>query len=261
MTDLQIVWPKQWMADDFAAAGCNVTHHSGFEVVEQRGPIWWTTEDAARSIVAGHEVWLQAPDFRDFTELPKGLLGREVRAVNLRSASNMHREAFVKPADCKIVGPEDCGRAMVANVATWAKECLDFGVNSSTVVLISDPISFDEEWRCWYDGTRVTEASLYLRDGVTWDEFPAEEIPLLLGAFAEVVGKEVKQPCTIDVGLVKGAPVLVELNPVWSSGIYTSDYWKIYQAILAGWEFARSGRGTKWEPELWLLEQARRRRL
>lgn len=257
MKNLQVVWPKQWIAKEFAKAGCEVVHHSGIEVVKQQGPIWWASELAARSMgEGGHEVFLTAPNWYDLVWLPQELLGRKIRPYQLAELVELEVDAFVKPADCKIVGPNDTGRAMVRNVRNWAEDCLAIGVYPQTVCLVQNPVVWTEEWRCWFDGTELVEASKYQDHGMTWDEWPIENLPYELLLLAEEVGRLIQQPCTIDVGyLDTGQPALVELNPVWSSGPYTSDFGRIYRAIRASFEWAKDGRGRRWEPEPWLLRR------
>lgn len=252
MNDLQVVWPKGWIAEEFERAGCAVSRHTGMDVVEQTGPIWWATEHATKSMAAGYRTTLTAPNGCFLAQLPKWAVNRNIRWSTPQREAQNSDVRFVKSANSKIVGPGDVGRAMVANVDDWVRACTALGVPGSTPIIISDPVIFSEEWRCWYDGMRVTEMSLYQKDGFIWDEWPVIDPPKEYRAFGEDIGKLVQEACTIDIGLIDGKLSVVEFNPVWSSGMYTSDFREIYQAIKGGYERAKIGQGTKWVPDPWL---------
>jgi hypothetical protein len=251
---LQVVWPKGWMADEFEKAGVAVTRHTGFDVVNQCGPIWWASELAAWSMREGNNTFLTAPNWYDFTSLPPDMLGRRMKPCRLDELVKYDKDFFVKPADIKIVGPNDTGRAMIRNARNWAEDCLAIGVYPETMCLIQDPVVWTEEWRFWFDGTRIVEGSQYQHQGLTWDEWARSDPPAELLDLAVQVGLIIAQPCTIDCGFLDtGQPALVEMNPVWSSGPYTSDFGKIFDAIAASYTYALEGKGRRWIPEPWLL--------
>lgn len=245
--DLQVVWPKGWLADDFERAGLTVSRHTGFEPVEQAGPIWWTTEDASRSIGAGHAVNLTAPNFEDFVYLGGLLLQRKVWAVPAAAAASfVGLQAFVKPADSKFVGTGNIGRATVANVSGWVDDCMNAGMSPKTVLLISDVRHFSEEWRFWTDGETVLDWSVYARDGETWDEWDAGTPEAHVASIAKAAVAKLGQPCCIDVGLTRNnTAVVVELNPVWSSGLYSAHPDRVFKALRA----ATEKRGRPWVPD------------
>lgn len=258
---LQVVWTKPWIADEFEAAGVPTIRHLGVDTVVQEGPIWWATEHAARSIAAGNETWLTAPNWYDFVALPRELLVRDVWATTIGMlAETTNLTAFVKSADSKIVGPGDIGRARVDVASRWADECMTaWQVPGDTPALVSEPVDWSEEWRVWTDGEHVLEMSLYQLNGDTWNEWPAEKPPAHVREFAERAVRAVDQPCVIDIGKISSLPnhplAIVELNPVWSSGPYTSDYAAIFRALRASYEWARTGRGRAWYPDPWLRKR------
>lgn len=253
---LQVVWPKTWMAEEFERAGVDTIRHLGFDPVVQEGPIWWATEQAARSIAKGHETWLTAPNWYDFVSLPRHLLSRDVWATTIGMlVETTGLTAFVKPADSKIVGPGNIGRASVSLASEWAEECMSVcQVPGATPALVSEPVEWSEEWRVWTDGGHILEMSMYQCNGETWDDdWQREDPSLRLRSFAAEAVKVVGQPCTVDVGVFSDDTMaIVELNPIWSSGPYTSDFAAIYSGIKTSYEWAVVGRGRRWKPDAWL---------
>lgn len=257
MSDLQVVWPKPWIADAFEECGLEVERHTGLDIVQQNGPIWWATEHAAKSLHAGNRVDLTAPDARLVTEMPRWAIRRKMGVVPLKDAYRLPGPVFLKSANSKItVG--DAGRAEVVDVAqTWADKCMRAGVPRDLPIIWSEPVEFTEEWRCWYDGTLIREISQYQRYGSTWNEWPQVYPTNELLEFAVMVAhKLVKEPCVLDVGYIAGRPAVVETNPVWSSGPYTSSYDAIYASISASYDWALKAMGTRWVPDEWLVKQA-----
>jgi len=256
MADLQVVYPKPWIAEEFNKAGITTQTYSIFDAVKQTGPIWWSTEMAARSRASGPEIYLTAPNYEDFVNLPKNLLKRNVWAMelgNLKRDYHVGMKQFVKPADSKIVGPGDIGKAMVVDdVSKWAKDCLAYGVPWHTMCIVSEPIEIEEEWRIWTDGESILEASKYRSWENTWDEWPKELLSYGPLKFADQAVKAVGQPCTIDIGYKDGVCFIIEMNPIWSSGPYTSDFAQIYKGIKASYDWAKKGKGRAWKPDAWL---------
>lgn len=260
---LQVVWPKPWIAEEFEAAGVDVIRHLGLgpDPVIQRGPIWWSTVHAASSYVAGHEVALTAPNWVDLLRLPKDLFGRKVWVSTAQTLTEIEGLiAFVKSADSKIDGPGTIGLAQVADVKEWAGDVLSLGVPRDTPVIVSDVVEWISEWRVWTDGLSVRETSLYRTNRSTWDEWPRISIQEEGMDFAEECVKAVAQPAVIDIGqfwcddLIRWG--IVETNPVWSSGPYTSDFSAIYDCIKASYDWSRQEKGRPWSPDPWLLKLA-----
>jgi len=73
--------------------------------------------------------------------------------------------------------------------------------------------------------------------------------------FARRAAHHIRQPCVIDIGIMEDGFAVVETNPVWSSGPYTSDYGAIFKAIKASYDWAVDGHGLGWEPDEWLTCQ------
>lgn len=253
MTDsLQVVWPKKWIADAFAKSGIQVQHHYGIDVVAQTGPIWWATEHAARSMYAGNKLTLTAPNWMDFAGLPPSLFGRNFWISTIDAGLGKNFEAFVKIADSKCIGPGDTGKAMVTNISKWCSDCKEFGVPSKTVIILSEPVQWISEWRVWTDGKEILEMSCYRQGEKTWDEWPVIAPSEDLIEFARKAIPHVAQPCTMDIGILdNGRVAMVELNPAWSSGFYTSDMFLVYKTIAA----ACGTQGRKWEPDDWLRKK------
>ena len=177
----------------------------------------------AREVAASMSMALLEPPFEWLTTLPLSLTNRKIRYTTLAEGRLLTAPAFVKPADDK------CFDAQVyeSGVELPAEDHLD----GSAPILISEPVTWISEFRCFVLDGDVVTLSVYLRDGElaqaedgTWpstDEEIAEA-----RAFAELVLSTVDLPpaVVLDVGVVDGAGwSVVEANPAWGAGIYGCD--------------------------------------
>lgn len=98
-------------------------------------------------------------------------------------------------------------------------------------VLVSEPVSWVVDFRCFCLDGRIKALSPYLRDGALASEenFAAEDHELSEAAdFAEKVlmatADFTSRAVVIDVGLVDGFGwAVVEVNAAWGSGVYGCD--------------------------------------
>jgi len=161
VVDLQVVWPKRWVADEFEAAGVSTRWHMGLmSTVAQTGPIWWATEHAARSLAAGNRVFLTAPNAESLVMMPYEFLKRDVSIVTMGELADWKTVRFVKSADSKINGPGAIGLAMVCEPWQWVAGCREIGVPDDLTCLVSDGVEWEKEWRGWGDGEEVGGTSL-----------------------------------------------------------------------------------------------------
>lgn len=261
--DLQVVWTKPWLAEDFEGAGISVTRHSTLDPVEQVGPIWWTTEAATWSKKAGFKTNLVAPNYEDFLNLKnEDLIQRNVSWGTVRDYIEFEITDpwFIKPADSKIIIEDspNVGKPMVDEPVYWASEAHMAGVPYETMLLLSEPVTFTQEWRCWFDGYYIQDMAMYRSGNETWDSDWPRDYDIRAALHAAEIGKVVDMPCVIDVGYTEEYGLeLVELNPVWSSGLYSADPAQVYECLKASYEYSLAGKGREWEPDAWLASKSR----
>ena len=166
-------------------------------------------------------VTLLEPPEDWLARLPAELMQRAVEVMTVGAARRLQRPAFIKPPNDKSFEARvyESGAALPPDLA-------DEGT-----VLVSEPVDWRLEVRCFcLDGT-VRALSPYLRDGVpARDTGYAADVAELAHAaqFTERVlaaaGPQTPRAIVIDVGeLAGGGLAVVEANGAWGSGIYGCD--------------------------------------
>jgi hypothetical protein len=166
----------------------------------------------------------QAP-FDWLPSLPERYLQRIVSYTNLGAARQYAQRAFIKPADDK------CFAARV--YASGAELPDDAALPPETRVLISAPVSWAVEYRCFVADRQVYTCSPYWRDGALaqaadggWPAPAAERDAALAFAHALLTDPSVAVPpaFVLDVGIIAGRGwAVVEANSAWGAGIYGCD--------------------------------------
>jgi hypothetical protein len=148
-----------------------------------------------------------------------------VRAATLADARQSATPTFVKPADGKSfpAGVYDTGSALPDPDRLAA----------DTLVLTSEPVTWDVEYRCFVRAGRVAAVTPYIRAGQlaeapdgTWPALPGEVDDALTFAHQLLSDPAIPAPpaVVVDVGLIANAGwAVVESNPAWSSGICGAD--------------------------------------
>lgn len=166
-------------------------------------------------------------------KLPQEFLKRDVKFILLKEFREMsfirnfifNNTLFIKPADAK------CFDAKVYQPGEFNPPDV---VEDNTPVLISEPVEFVEEYRCFVDGERVRTVSCYLYHGEI-NEPKNWYNPNCLKAkeFANRVLEAVHtEPSVVDVGLIKGKGwAVLESNQAWASGMYGCDPYEVLQVI------------------------------
>jgi len=166
--------------------------------------------------------------------LPNAYRQREVRFTTLDEARSYPIRSFIKPADDK------CFPAAVyasgASLPASTRELPD-----TTPVLLSEPVDWEVEFRCFVLDRAVTTFSPYWRAGVLAraddGRWPASshEMDAALG-FVEALLADpaVRLPAAIvvDIGRITGRGwAVVEANASWGSGIYGCDALRILPVL------------------------------
>lgn len=161
--------------------------------------------------------------------LPAELTLRSVRTSTLVEAAGHDDPAFVKP-------PND--KSFEAKVYKFGAE-LPAEFDPSSPVLVSEPVAFTVEFRCFCLDGRVRTLSPYFRDGrLSRDDgyrATAEEIASArrtAEAAIEASGSRLPAAIVIDVGLIAGRGwAVIEANGAWGSGIYGCDPAEVFDVV------------------------------
>jgi len=170
-------------------------------------------------VISQHMGWgLVGNSFDWLTKFPKEFLKREVSFYLLKDARNLEFEGsrFIKPADDK------CFDAKLYTVHEFNPPIV---VQDDTPVLVSDPVDFVEEYRCFVDGNKCLTVSCYLYHGEInepkhWHNPNCTEAEKFVNQALSVV---LTTPSVVDVGIMEDGWAIIESNQAWASGIYGCD--------------------------------------
>lgn len=201
-------------------------------LVGWRAPEWLRDADPvlygeplfAAVVADSLELALIEPPFHWLTTVPSEWLRRDVRFITLAEARK-EGHAFIKPADDK---------CFTARVYDSGSELPDSGVlPDATPVLVSEPVAWSVEFRCFVLERELVTLSPYLRDGElcraddgSWPATDAEvhEAKAFLGAVLADNRVSLPPAVVVDVGMITGRGwAVVEANAAWGSGIYGCD--------------------------------------
>jgi hypothetical protein len=179
------------------------------------------------------QLALIEPQLSWVAELPFDLRRREIQFTGLASARTVDRPAFIKPADDK------CFQARVYATGSELPEIDSLGAMSP--VLISEPVYWESEFRCFVLEKRVAALSIYSRNGDlaetedgNWPALPSESKDAL--DFANLVLQDARvtfPPAgVLDVGVIRDRGwAVVEANACWGAGIYGCDPHSVLQTL------------------------------
>ncbi|GAB5440562.1 MAG: hypothetical protein Fues2KO_09110 [Fuerstiella sp.] len=166
-----------------------------------------------RQLLDPPEDWL--------VQLPHEFKHRRIRLTTLGQARTINEAVFVKP-------PND--KSFAAQVYE-SGACLPSEFDAEMPVLISEPVQWETEFRCFCLDRKVETLSPYLRSGThaKLSDYEASKAELQAAAsFAEAVlaAADSMTPgaVVVDVGKIVGKGwSVVEANGAWGAGIYGCD--------------------------------------
>ncbi|MFE9726894.1 ATP-grasp domain-containing protein [Streptomyces sp. NPDC005794] len=157
--------------------------------------------------------------------LPIAFVRREIRAVPIREAYGLRRPAFVK-------SPNDKGIPALV-YADGSRLPGPDAVDPETVVLVSDVVVFDEEYRLYLLDGQVHTGSRYAASG------RLHLAPLSPAAHAfgtellAAAGHTLPSAIVVDVGLTDvGQWAVIEANAAWAGGCYESSPDRALDVVL-----------------------------
>jgi hypothetical protein len=151
----------------------------------------------------------------------ENLTRRSIRLTTLHQARQGTEPQFIKPPNFKLF-PAEVYRPNDRLLAEY---------DGDMAVLISEPVAWEAEYRCFCREGQVATVSPYLRSGVLARETDyhatCEELAAATTYTNRVlsgVAEFTPQSLVIDVGQIRGRGwAVVEANAAWGSGIYGCD--------------------------------------
>ncbi len=156
--------------------------------------------------------------------LPSVFLHRQISLCSLETARALEKPMFVKPAEGKVFEPK---------VYSRGSGLPEISQEGDILVLVSDPVTFTLEVRCFVNAGKVVTSSPYWRnealaqapDG-SWPFLGTEQEESL--AFASEVlnhpGVTVPPAFVLDIGITsEHGWAVIEGNPCWGAGLYGCD--------------------------------------
>jgi hypothetical protein len=158
-------------------------------------------------------------------DIPADLRKREIQFTDLPTAREQKKQTFIKPADDK------CFAAKI--YPSGADLPSEKVLPGPIPVLMSEPVCWDTEYRCFVLEGQVVSLSVYSRKGElaelddgSWPASAAELDAARDFCRSVLQDNRVKFPPAgvLDVGVIEGRGwAVVEANACWGSGIYGCD--------------------------------------
>jgi hypothetical protein len=209
-------------------------HELGWEVIE--APSGWRLEEELTSsgkvgvpygsqtfceVISQQMNWqLKFNPLDWLAKIDRQYLGRKVEFMTLAQAMQLSEPKFVKPADDKVFP----AKVYYPGIDSLTPHEI---IPRDTPVLVSDPVQFVSEYRCFVKDKQVVTCSCYIMDGEineprNW--FKRSEI--VAAHLTKLLACDIIQsaPAVVDLGYLNtGELVIIESNQAWASGIYGCD--------------------------------------
>ncbi len=187
--------------------------------------------DRAAEYAARFELCLIEPPLDLLARVPHELLSREVRFGTLAAMGHISGPVFAKPAD-PILKNFDAGVYRGVSEIRGRRP-----LDGQTQLLVSEPVEWTSEFRCFICEGSVAAWSPYLSYGrPTWKPGCAGALPPNLAAFCERlqdgIGHMLPPAYVVDIGVMEdGRWAVVEFNPAWCSGILGADVAHVLRVV------------------------------
>jgi hypothetical protein len=171
-------------------------------------------------------------------ELPIEYTSRKIELMTLGEAKKITERKFIKPVDIK------CFDAKIYESGSFAPH---ESISNDCPTLVSDPVEFTLEYRCFIENFKVHTWSNYIYEdhiinSKFWKKVPegishpcdfVQEMLYDIGAWA---GRPASiyntQASVIDVGYIRDKGwAIIETNEAWASGIYGCDPIKVLKVL------------------------------
>ena len=200
--------------------------------------------DLALAVASRFRLALLEPPFDLLAKLPLEFKLRTVEYARFGDLGRLKAPTFVKPADA-LKKSFDAGIYSNALDIRGPK-----GIDATSPVLLSEPVEWSAEYRCFIDDGEIAAWSPYISFGrPAWKPFGkgtlASETPGNLKSFCKRLfsrsGLLFPPAFVMDIGLIddRGWGV-VEFNPVWCSGVLGADPRKVLAVLQRACHDAQS---------------------
>lgn len=183
-----------------------------------------------------HDLGLVLLEPRDawLAELPRSLTRRDIKATTIDVARRVRRPAFIKAPNDKLFP----ARVYVDGSRLPGSDAVD----DDMLVLVSDIVAFDREFRLFVLDGEVHTASQYAVQGelvIAPLAGHADERAVM--RFADdlliTLGHTLPSAVVVDVGVVRDDDgpeklAVIEANPAWASGHYACDPERVLDVVL-----------------------------
>lgn len=280
--NLAVVTTSDWVARDLAAAGTiNVAPSYGFDIPPLDGStaIWCSGAWAMRLACSGisHPFHSAGPGW--LARLPERFLRRGIWAGTLdRLPVSTGGQVFCKLSEHKHSAIPATLYSGTAAFAAHVRRALssdggDEPDPAGISVVLSAPLAYRREFRCFIAYGKVTASSYYLSTvpgvrgsdvQITWDAYAADRVPdsSEAAAFAQTVvdamGDDQPPGYTLDVGVDHdGNFSVIEANAAWSSNIYHARAAGVIESVLASQDPDPAYAQWKWVPDRAFMDRTR----
>jgi hypothetical protein len=194
------------------------------------------------------QLCLIEPPLDLIVHVPPEMLCRSVGFGTLAELRHVPGPVFAKPAD-PILKSFDAGvHRSVADIRGRRP------IDPQTPVLLSEPVDWTSEFRCFVREGKVEAWSPYLSFGQpVWKPGSAGALPANLLAFCQRLtsrmGTALPPAFVVDVGVLEdGRWAVVEFNPAWCSGILGADVEGVLRVVERAAMFAgtASAQDRRW---------------
>lgn len=214
------------LADAARAAGWRTAEMFAPKAKDAAPPfVYYGTTDLALDAARRFDLALIEPPLDMLARLPQEFLRRSVEFATFGDLDRLMGPTFVKPAN-PLNKSFDVG--VYSNVSDIRRSRL---VHKTNPVLLSEPVEWSSEYRCFILEGRLVAWSSYMTHGrLAWDPFlpdrghetlPAPIEPLCLRLTQQV---PLPPAFVVDIGLIDDRGwAIVEFNPAWCAGILGAD--------------------------------------
>lgn len=241
--NLVVVSSAAWLAKDFDAPSVvPIIPEIGFDLprLDPKTTAWWCSGSyVARAAATGLVLPLMSAGPHWLNTVPYDWRQREVATLRLSEVSDRFTSGFIKPAEIKV-------NSLPAKVYVEAEAFLGdaraAGIPEESWLSFSEPMNYVREYRCFTAHGKVTAATPYLIDGVTWDGLEPDadnkgrtEATAFVESLLSHLGPEGHPPgFVVDAGVDdQGNWSVIEANASWSSNPYHSDMAGVIESVFA----------------------------
>jgi hypothetical protein len=224
---------KLWEAALSAGWGVHRLHGWQLPASLPAGPVAVYGEPIFAAMVAEQlNLTLVEPPWSWLCHLPPVYVKRTIHCTSLDQALQAHFPSFIKPA---------CEKSFPARVYQVPGELQTGDLPPETPVILSEPVTWEQEFRCFVLDRDLMTASMYARHGIvaqaadgSWPTTPTEMAHARAFINTLLADSTVTLPASVvvDVGLIQDRGwAVVEANPAWGAGIYGCDPTSALQTI------------------------------